>query len=858
MAAFPPCEDQSGENETRMPHFSRRSFLESLCSLGALEVARLAPTARALAGAPQDASGYAPARIVNEYSHFLPGEREALANPPLISAVHRDAVLLAGSASAAPLPIGASVDGWTLLAVADFNGAATAVFEKHGTHRGAIAMVTAERGVIARIPKIVGRLSSIRPRPVRAPENVRLRRTARYIPGPDVSGNYILHSGEDPCYENVAALGDEYIGWTFAGNEQAGPLRSVFLDPDGRSRQWVAGDESAWAPDMDGQAFDPTAMLPEGNPQIYEYLPGYSKRTLLGGYLPVADVGVWNPQYQAGYECIVLVTPGEDGRLMGRVRSTGPGSDDPLAETRRYVNCSPGDFYAALAGIWNHWHDLYENAMPVEIPDEWLLDAARAGITLSRASYRRLRPTYQIGEGAYTKIPERSHALFPVAHYEFVWAQQLWNLTAEVEPYFQYYLDHYILPDGNFLYNTQDQVEAPLNAGVFLANSARAYDYSGDADALAVRLPTLERMISFVLARYEYSKRAFPPGDPHYGLIWGSPEADLGDPHNDFPQSHPYYFQNATWTWRGLVEHARCLQRAAREHNRPEWQALGDRYQALAAEMRGLIQQSLQTTLSRCSPQMKQAGITPFTPGDTHHDPRQLESYENHRFMMDWFTADWGDPQLDLGHLHHRELAGMQIVGLHTDGAEQRTSNFMAHGTLSVRIRQQDYRPFLLTLYALTCFAADSGSRYAPEDAWIPGGMPEQGHRWGWSAVVNSVLQPAMGLRWLLCCEEGNRDLCHLQKAAPKHWFAAGQRIRVGHCPTRFGRLGWSTLAQGDRSWQIEIDFELPFTGGLAIHIHPPDGQPLRHSSAGRIHGDAIYFAADELRSTTHLAFQVT
>ena len=121
----------------------------------------------------------------------------------------------------------------------------------------------------------------------------------------------------------------------------------------------------------------------------------------------------------------------------------------------------------------------------MEIPDEWLLDAARAGISLARTSYRGHEPTYQIGEGAYTKIPERSHALFPVAHYEFVWTQQLWNLTDEVEPYFEHYLQHYILPDGNFLYNTQDQVEAPLNCGVFLENSARAYDYTGDIAASA-------------------------------------------------------------------------------------------------------------------------------------------------------------------------------------------------------------------------------------------------------------------------------------------------------------------------------------------------------------------------------------
>lgn len=842
-----------------MLEFSRRRFLQGLYAAGALEFTRLSQLARAMAGVPQKGIGYSPGRIPNDYDLFLPGEREALASPPGIAGIRGQEVLPEGKTTW--LQLGNSVDGWRLLTVADFNGAPTAVLEKHVTHRGAIAFVTKERGVIASIPKLVGQLASIRPRPISTPGGIRLERTARYIPGPDVTGDYILRSNEDPGYENVAALGPEYIGWTFVGNEQAGPLKSLFLQADGRSREWNTDGQSAWAPDREGRAFDPTEMLPSGNPQIYEYLPGYSKRTMLGGYLPVADIGVWNPHYKAGYECIVLVEPGVDGRVMGRVRYTvSPEEGEPPEPAApgldRYFNASPGEFHAALASIWNHWRDFYQNSMPVEIPDEWLLDAARAGITLSRCSYCGLRPTYQIGEGAYTKIPERSHALFPVAHYEFVWAQQLWNLTAEVEPYFQYYLDHYILPDGNFLYNTQDQVEAPLNAGVFLANSARAYEYDGDVAAFSARLPALERMLAYVLGRYEYSKRQFPPDDPRHGLIWGSPEADLGDPRNDYPQSHPYYFQNATWTWRGLVEHARCLHRVAREHNRTDCQALGDRYFAIAGEMRGLIQRSLQTTLSRCSPEMKQAGITPFTPDDTHHDPRELGSYENHRFMMDWFTADWGNEELDLGHLRHRELAGMQIVGLSTDGAEQRTSNFMAHGTLSVRIRQDDYRPFLLNLYALVCYAADSGSRYSPEDAWIPGGAPLQGSRYGWSAVVNSVLQPAMGLRWLLCYEEGNRDVCHLQKGAPRGWFAAGERIRVRNCPTRFGRLSWSTVARSDRSWQIEIDFDRSFSADLMVHVHPPGGQPLLRTSAGTLSGHAIHLTADQLRGTQHLAIE--
>ena len=562
---------------------------------------------------------------------------------------------------------------------------------------------------------------------------------------------------------------------------RGGPKTSLYLEPDGKSRE-LADSDGSWKPDEMGNRFDPTSLLPSDNPQLYEYRDGYSKRTLLGGYLPVADVGVRNPRYECGYEAMLLLPPGADAKPIGRVRSIANGR----VSLDRYWNCSPHIFYAELAGIWNRWSSLYEMSMRVDIPDEWLLNAARAGITLSRCSYRGLEPTYQIGEGAYTKIPERSHALFPVAHYEFIWAQQLWNLTDDADVYFQHYLDNYILPNGDFLYNTQDQVEAPLNVGVFLANSARSFDYNRNIENLRKRLPVLERMIVFVLARYEFSKQQFPVGDRRRGLIYGSPEADLGDPHNDFPQSHPLYYQNSAWIWRGLREHARCLGLAAEADDTFKTEA--SKLCAIAKEMRANIQASLEATLALRAPDMKAAGISPFTPEDIDRRPQDLSSYENHRFMQDWFLADWGDEALDLGHLKHRELAGMQIVGLHTDGAQARTSNFMDHGSLAVKIRQDDYRPFLLNLYALVCYAADCGNRYSPEDAFIPGSFAGEGDRYGWASVVNSALQPALGLRWLLCYEESDHDVCHLQKAAPKHWFGRGNTIAVSACPTRSAR----------------------------------------------------------------------
>jgi hypothetical protein len=822
---------------------------------------------------------YHPGRIPNEYSLFLPGERKILKNSPRVSQILPGSVRASLRGEEKTVTIGDSIGGWQLLAIVPWlNGEATAVFETHVTHRGAISYVT-EKGELASIPKHIGQLSKIRPRPINTPDGIRFERPVPYVPGPDVAGDYILNSADDPCFENVAALGPEMIGWTLVASEDGGAEKSLWLEADGRSRQFAPGAHVPWAPDLTGKLFDPSHFLPSEYrsymrfPDKYAYLPGYSKRTLLGGYLPSADIGVWNPKLKTGYEVMVILPRSAEACPLGRIRAmlppnhpatlTPPGRDVATSPSATFVdqywNGTAEAFFAALAGIWERWFHFFDDRMKVEIPDEWLLDAARAGIVLSRTSYRGLEPTYQIGEGAYTKIPERSHALFPVAHYEFVWGHQLWNLSEEVEPYFEHYLEHFILPDGNFVYNTQDQVEATLDTGVFLENSARGYDYTHDFEALQRRLPVLRRMIGFVLDRYRYSKQHFPPSDSRHGLIWGSPEADNGDPHDDFPDSHDYYFQNAAWTWRGLKEHARCLERAGSEHQEADLLREAKEMGHLAEEMRADIERSLSKTLADRNPDMKREGITPFHAFDTEGKPTELGSYENHRYMMDWWTSDWGDPELDAGHFRHRALAGLQMLGMNTNRDYPLTSNFMEHGTLAGRIRQDDYRPFLLTLYGNLCYAMDWGSRYAPEDALIPGSYPGEGSPYGWSAVVNSQLLPTLGLRWLLCYEEHDSDVVHLQKAAPKYWFGPGETIRVEGCPTRFGPLTWKTesLATGAFRWRVEIQMAKFSSADLVVHIHPPDGSPLKSSSLGEVQSDRVVLRAAVLTGRPQVVLEI-
>ena len=826
---------------------------------------------------------YQPGAIANEYTLFLPGEKELLDQTIAIGKPESDFVGVDATVGSEKrtLRIGQSIQGWKLLAILPWhNGLPTAVFEKHVTHQGMLVFVNEEREV-TRIPKQIGDLSKIRPRPMNSPHGVKFSRPRKFVPGPDQLGEYILNSTEDPSFENIAALGPEYIGWTLVSDEGVGPLKSLWLEPDGRSRQFGDDPQFLWAPDMKGRMFEPSRFL--SLPFLYKYEPGYSKRTMLGGFLPAADIGVWNAENNVGYEVMMALAFGADRKPLARVRSTLPHDrtegiirNDYLNApeisdgiTDRYWNGSAAEFYSAVLGLWERWTEFFAHGMALDIPDPWLLQAANAGIVATRCSYRGLEPTYQICEGAYTKIPESSHALFPVAHYEFVWVQQLWNLTDKVEPYFQHYLDRYVLPDGNFVYNTQDQVEAPLNIGVFLANSARAYDFTRDFGALQNRLPPLRRMISRAMKRWEYSKSTFPESDPRHGLIWGSPEADNGDPDDDTPDSHPYYYQNAAWIWRGLAEHGRSLKLAGQENSDKALEQEGSQILAQAAKIRADVERSMNLTLNSRNSALQAQKITPIFAFDTTRKPTQLSSYENHRYIMDWWTADWGDVELDEGHFRHRALAGLEMLGMNvaTDGiygvesGPLLTSNFMEHGTLAGRIRQKDYRPFLLTLFGNSCFAMDSGNRFAPEDALIPGGQAGEGSGWTWSPVVNSALQPTLGLRWLLCYEEGNRDTVHLQKAAPKTWFMPGKKIAVRSCPTRFGLFSWTTDSQQSESgWAIDISFSPNSSASspeTIIHIHPPDGRALKSSTIGQLVDNAVIVAPSDWAGKTAISIRV-
>lgn len=127
--------------------------------------------------------------------------------------------------------------------------------------------------------------------------------------------------------------------------------------------------------------------------------------------------------------------------------------------------------------------------------------------------------------------------------------------------------------------------------------------------------------------------------------------------------------------------------------------------------------------------------------------------------------------------------------------------------------------------------------------------------------MINSELQVALGLRWLLCYEEHNRPIVHLQKAAPKHWFSAGEKIHVENCPTHIGHMTWATESLPDPGnsirWRCRLKFERPLGAGLVLHIHKPDGRPLKSASMGNVQPDRVELSAAMMAGKTELTVNI-
>lgn len=78
------------------------------------------------------------------------------------------------------------------------------------------------------------------------------------------------------------------------------------------------------------------------------------------------------------------------------------------------------------------------------------------------------------------------------------------------------------------------------------------------------------------------------------------------------------------------------------------------------------------------------------------------------------------------------------------------------------------------------------------------------------------------------------------------------------NCPTCFGPVSWTTIAGNHGGWTVSLTLEQPFAADLYVHIHPPDGRPLRSASLGRVEKARVVLPSVLLAGRTTLEIGIS
>ncbi len=609
--------------------------------------------------------------------------------------------------------------------------------------------------------------------------------------GPDLLGERVL-AGGDPSYERVAGFLPGVQGYTpvCAAAQKDKPV----ADPEGTVGLLTGGYGSERIQDP---WFDPRAEFPDLHPTA-------ATRGLLGGYLPVVDFGFHDPARRDGWEQIVFSTDEAGGRTYLGLKAAGRWRFFVLDDGRSEIGA--GEFFEVLLEVKQRCERGLREGLRAELPEPRLADACRAALLWTWATYAGDRPKYGLGSYAGAQ-----HDGFPPTTLWMATACAEWGLFEPAKRYLGRYLDHFVRPDGTFDYYGP----AVSEYGQMLEAAARLYRYTRDDAGLQAHLGALQAIADHLLELGRAAREGSRPGDPAYGLLFGSPEADTREQVN-------HYFSGTAWAYRGLLEFSRVL------GARPEQAERAASLRAAAEGLRGDLIAAAGRALLPGDPPF----LPPF-PGLTAPfatmTADSLASYTNYRYWPETLAAGVGDPALTAAMIGYRRRRGGELLGM-TRFARQLDDWPFAQYARAL-LEEDDVGHYLLGLYGHLAHHQTRGTFTAYEQVSI---LDVHRRRYLADYCVPSQLTVPILVRWMLAYEERDAERLWLAKAVPRRWWEADQRWAVSRVPTRWGPAALRVETDG-RGARITV--ERPGGPEVVLRIRCPEGRSLEAVEAD---GEAV------------------
>jgi len=625
-----------------------------------------------------------------------------------------------------------------------------AAFERELDEWGLVVFVGSD-GVVAELRKAVGRLEKMTEPHVRLPTSYYEQLLGAKE---DVLGQKVLADKDDPTYEKVVGFLPACHTYTFVGTLDS--QEKCIVGPDGT----VGEFPNQWGKDKDYHRllFDPTDAVGDIEPTV-------AKRGLLGGSLPAANMGFYDQQSKRGWEQCVFAIEDSGTSIFMRVReSSGKTAYYQLDPLKKLDDGKR--FYAGLLALKQRWDGVFAPGLKIEVGDQRVVDACRAGLAIALTGYIGAHPKY--GMGGYWG---KEHDTFPPTTLSLAEVLLDWGLHDQAKQRLGYYLTKFIKDDGSIDYYGP----AIAEYGQFLSIFAKCVRQTGDEEWFAKHRAAIDRVCKWILRARAASKEKHTEDTPVRGLIWGSPEADTR-------KDRDFYFSGDCWCWRGLLELGSLFSQLGKQRRDGELSARG-------ASLLRECEAYRQDILEAAEQSVLRAEAIPFLPpivGQKHTfktmTQDRLASYTNYRYWLEALSAQCLGDTYDKMMIDYRVAYGGELLGMTRFGDHLDDWPFWHYA--SAILQYDRVREFLLGYYGHLAHHQTRGTFTAYEQVPIRGYGCRDYYA---DYCVPSQLTVPLMTRWMLVHEERDRDVLWLCRATPRAWIASG--LRFSGASTRWGRV---------------------------------------------------------------------
>jgi hypothetical protein len=504
---------------------------------------------------------------------------------------------------------------------------------------------------------------------------------------------------------------------------------------------------------------------------------------------------------------------------------------------------APEAFYRALLVFANYWDRQLHDLAPASLPEQSWIDMSRHAF----ARELMVRPG-----GVYPKYGAVDRDYYGSEYDGFqdiftsaVYTNLEWGRFEMARAVIDNYFSDFVEPSG--MVNMRGPETAQF--GLTLSLLARYYNYTRDAGLLRKHEAKIRATVGLLAALHDQSLR-LAPDDPGFGLIHGWSESDSCLMPRPMTWWQPY-FANSAMAARGFRDLARVWPAIAAggaggENDARAWLHRSDALQqAVVRSMNQSIRKDVSPPYVAPLP-----GVQTTAREAMAKERRGSTQQWAHRPWCELLQADVLPPEMAHQVIDCMRAYGGTTLGVvanvepaHADGRD--ILGFISYGYAQMLLRLDRVEEYLLFLYSHRYHDHTRGSWTAGEVAGITGDTA--------TFCIPAQQTIPLLVRWMLVLEDSDADRLYLGRALPRAWLASGKEIRIEGAPTRWGKVGFRMVMEGQRV-RATVELERPGAPAeLYVKLRLPaamkpgavtvNGQP---ATIGGVHADTVIIQAGD------------